>query len=854
MAPPILGRVLTNARRPLAARRERLACAFMTAPDPMAARRRTGASARLARVAWILAALAAAGLVQAGGLGLGGPALAQSGNASILDKIGGKDDGKPKRMFLESDQVVYDRDGSTVTALGNVQIKYQGYTLTAQKVTFYRNTKRVVAEGAAKLVEPGGNLLSAAKMDVTDNFREGFIQALTVDSTERSRFVAESAERKDANITVFQNGVYTACQTCMVDPDVPPFWKIKAAKIIHNQTEKTVYYEDAKLELAGVPIAYVPYFSHPDPSVTRKTGFLSPGFLASTSLGFGVQTPFFWAPATNWDVTFAPTALSRQGLLGDVELRNRTETGKWSVRAVGINQLDPAAFAGTSGDRDFRGAIFTKGEFNINEQWKYGWDITIPSDRRFIPDYHLLPIDKQEAVSTIYLTGMGERNYFDARLYQFSIFEDDSRATRDPKILLPAYVGLGLQDKQPVVMPVIDYNYIHPDPVAGGELAANFNLTSLSRDRTDLDLARQVWGIAGTFSRISLDVDWRRQVIDSFGQVFTPFASVKGDLFFSQNDSVGHTAVPWVSDGTLARVTPTIGVEYRFPFIGTSSFGNHVIEPIAQLIASSNEQYVGHLSNEDAQSLVFDASTLFETDKFSGFDRTEGGTRANVGVRYTFLPNGGGSISALVGQSYHLAGVNSFADPAIAKLFIMDPRPLTAYGSGLDTAQSDFVTALYLDTGKGFRVGANGRFDNADLKLNRMEIQATGVTGPLTGTVTYAYLKTPSILYDLMPPKYVSLLEPDRSEIQGAANLRLAETWRVFGGIRYDIRNDFIVSNTVGVGFDNDSFSASIAYAEDTDRANSKLAGKRILTDQVVYFRFGLRTVGDGSISNSLLR
>ncbi len=67
------------------------------------------------------------------------------------------------------------------------------------------------------------------------------------------------------------------------------------------------------------------------------------------------------------------------------------------------------------------------------------------------------------------------------------------------------------------------------------------------------------------------------------------------------------------------------------------------------------------LPNEDAQSFVFDATTLFERDKFSGYDRIEGGTRANVGFQYTGTFDNGYKLHGIFGQSYQLAGQNSFA-------------------------------------------------------------------------------------------------------------------------------------------------------------------------------------------------
>jgi LPS-assembly protein len=852
MSPPLHERRQSRAAEPVVPRNGKLRAGERTRdPGVSDAPASAGAQTRLHAPSWCRAAtlgavvLAALTLADAG---LAGGAAAQD----IMKRLTQPKNGATAKMFLESDQVVYDNKRNTVTAVGKVEIRYNGYTLTAARVTFHRVTKRVVAEGSARLVEPQGNVINGETIDVTDNFRDGFVTSLAIDTTERSRFSAGKADRRDGSVTVFENGVYSACQTCVNEPNKPPFWQIRAAKIIHNQQEKTVYYEDAKLEFLGTPIAYVPYFSLPDPTVARKTGFLAPGFLASSTLGFGMQAPYFWAPTHDWDATLAPTLLSRQGLLGDVEVRNRLETGKWSVRLVGINQNDPGAFSGTSGDRVSRGAVFTKGEFNINEQWKWGWDAVLLSDRKFLLDYKLIPSDKQEATSTIYMTGKGERNYFDARIYQFQVFEDDYYVFRKDNGK-PLPYGRFLEQKQPLVAPVIDYDFVYPDSVMGGELAGRFNFTSLSRLKTDIDQMRQVYGASGNYTRMSADVTWRRQYIDSIGQIFTPFLGLRADLFSSQST---NPHIGWVDTGTYARIMPTVGIEYRYPFIANTTFGNHIFEPIAQLVARPNEQYVGHLPNEDAQSFVFDTSNLFDPDKFSGFDRAEGATRANMGFRYTFLPTGGGSVTVLAGQSYLLAGTNSFADPQIARIMAMDPRPLTGYGSGLDTDRSDYVTSIAIDTGRGFRFGSSARFDNRSLALNRAEVQATGTSGPLSGSLTYAYLRTPQYYYNLLnnTPYQIGKLDPAREEVQSALNLRMAQNWRLFGGIRYDVENSFVVNNTLGLGFDNDSFSASLAYTEDTDRALTKSKDSRILSDRVLYFRFGLRTIGDGAVSNSLMR
>src|SRR2546430_12930109 len=106
---------------------------------------------------------------------------------------------------------------------------------------------------------------------------------------------------------------------------------------------------------------------------------------------------------------------------------------------------------------------------------------------------------------------------------------------------------------------------------------------------------------------------------------------------------------------------PTAGVEYRYPLISVASWGTQTVEPIAQLIFRPNETRVGVFPNEDAQSLIFDDSNLIKVNKFSGWDRVEGGGRANVGVQYTAQFNRGGNANFLSVQPYQMLGQDPFA-------------------------------------------------------------------------------------------------------------------------------------------------------------------------------------------------
>src|SRR5665811_1537010 len=247
-------------------------------------------------------------------------------------------------------------------------------------------------------------------------------------------------------------------------------------------------------------------------------------------------------------------------------------------------------------------------------------------------------------------------------------------------------------------------------------------------------------GIPGTYSRFSAEAHSRRSFTDSFGQQFTPFMSLRADAASMQiNNDPGVSNYINTGDSNLVRAMPTIGLEYRYPFINVQSWGTQTIEPIAQVIARPNEPQVGKWPNEDAQSLIFDDSNLFRVDKFSGWDRVEGGGRANYGVTYTAQFNRGGFFNALFGQSYSLFGENSFAQGGIAN---------AGLDSGLDTTRSDYVARASYQPNSTYKFTSRFRFDNDTFEIRRMELETAAIFDRWNLTLMYGdYAAQPDIGY-----------------------------------------------------------------------------------------------------------
>ncbi len=771
------------------------------------------------------------------------PTLKKSKYAIAREKSG------QKQMLVQAQEIDYDYANHRVAAVGSVQIYYGGATLEADKVIYDQTTKRLHAEGNARLTEPDGKVTYGQIMDLSDDYRDGFVNSLRLDAPEQTRMAAARAERSAGNYTVFHNGVYTACAPCKDNPLKPPEWQVKAVRVIHDQNEKMIYFEDATVEFWGHPIAYLPYFSTPDPTVKRKTGMLMPTIMSSSKYGMALEVPYYFALAPNYDATVAPMITTKQGPLMQGEFRHRLLTGAYDIRAAGIYQLDPGYFVHsdgtpTPGDRQFRGSIETDGQFALNKRWVWGWNALALTDKTFLQDYNpqlsryravnAFQTGSSEGVSQLYLAGKGNRSYFDARtLYYQGFSEADA------------------QGQIPVIHPVLDYTYTVDHPVLGGELGFNTNFTSLTRADANFEAITTaasaagtcaqtanpaiknqtnclLRGFPGTYSRFSSEVHWKRSVTDSIGQVWTPFASLRGDAAaMNVKSQAGVSNYLETGNSSMARGMPTVGLEYRYPFINVQSWGTQTVEPIAQVIARPNEPQIGKWPNEDAQSFIFDDSNLFRIDKFAGWDRVEGGGRTNYGVQYTMQFNQGGFVNALFGQSYQLFGENSFATAGVAN---------AGLNSGLDTRLSDYVARVSYQPNSTYTFTSRFRFDKDNWDVQRTELEARANFDRWSVDMLYGdYAAQPAL----------GVLQRQQG-VLGTGSIKLDANWVLLGGARYDLNAGKFDQTRIGLGYVDDCLIFGLNYI--TSYSYSGNPG----VNHTIMLQLSLRTLGGTSLSQGV--
>ena len=121
------------------------------------------------------------------------------------------------------------------------------------------------------------------------------------------------------------------------------------------------------------------------------------------------------------------------------------------------------------------------------------------------------------------------------------------------------------------------------------------------------------------------EANWRKKMIDPIGQVWTPFGNVRGDAYSWTDARDPNDPTNLIEDDTIIRGTGQAGLLYSFPFVAHSGWASHIFEPTAQVVVRPNRIDQRRTPDEDARSLVFDDTLLFDIDKFSGYDRLETG-------------------------------------------------------------------------------------------------------------------------------------------------------------------------------------------------------------------------------------
>jgi LPS-assembly protein len=663
-------------------------------------------------------------------------------------------------FLLTADRIVYDYNNETVSAQGSVEIISDDRVLRADRITYNRPQKLVTASGNIVLLEPTGEVAFSEYLELDSELKTGFIDSLKILLADDSRFAANRATRPTQDRIEMSKAVYSPCRACEEAPERPLLWQIKAKQIVHLRDQQEIVYRDAVLEVFGIPIAYTPYFRHADPTVRRKTGFLTPRFGSSSDLGATFQVPFFWAIDEQRDLTFEPIISSEEGLVLAGEYRAVIQQGEYNVSGSATYVDKRNDEDARTGGQEFRGHIFGRGRFDIDDTWRWGVDVARTTDDTYLQRFRFS--DADTLTSDLFIEGFSGRNYAAASTYAFQGLEsEDDKGTT------------------PFVLPLLDYGYV-AEPFNGVTFTLDANAVSLYR--TDSNDTR----------RLSVDGGLRFPWVHDSGNVLTLISKLRLDAFWLNDYVNPNRPAAGSQNDTEFRAIPLLALDWRFPLIRKSGTVRQLIEPVAQLIVTPHGGNPSTIPNEDSQSIEFDDTNLFSLNRFAGYDRIESGPRANIGLKAAAYGEKGGHIAAVAGQVFRLKDDDTFAQQ-----------------TGLDDDRSDYVTGLTWVPSDFLDLAHRMRIDPERFSIQRQELYFS--LGPENFRVsgTYAKIDRDLTITDLV----------DREEVYGALKWKIDPQWTLTADARRDLTGDGSQINTAaGLFYQDECIGFNFTFERDFTR------------------------------------
>ncbi|MBM2577488.1 LPS-assembly protein LptD [Jannaschia sp. Os4] len=570
-------------------------------------------------------------------------------------------------------------DATSLTASGNVEVFADGRVLRARRLTYLRDEDRLVVEGPIEVVDPGGDAVLVAEFaTLSRDLRTSVLQGARLVLDRQLQLAANEIARDGTGVTQLYQVVASTCEVC---PDAPvPIWQIRARRVVHVEETGQIYFERARFEVFGVPVAWFPVLRLPAPTNGRTSGFLAPTVTSDDLLGTGIAVPYFITLGPSRDVTLAPFVTTNEARSLGFRYRQAFDAGAIEVNgALGSDEIRPG---------EARGYLFAEGTFGLPRDYRLDFDLELVTDDTYLLNY-----------------GITEKDRLDSRIAV-------SRVERDERVLAEAIVFDSLRTGEDNrFLPSREVNVVKERrfdfPGIGGIGA--WSLQGQVRERPASVATARDAGLTGAegardVSRFSASFDWRRSWVTGGGLVFTTQAAAHFDTYRISDD-------PAFGDDVLTRGVPYGAVELRYPMTRTGADGAvHTLEPVAQLILAPDERR--NPPDEDSLTPEFDEGNLFSLSRFPGRDRRELGSRVNLGVSYRREVVDGWSLGGTVGRVVRDGDPGQF-------------RP----GTGLDGQGSDWLLSMDARRG-GFGLMARALFDD-QLDFNRAEtiLRWTGPRG-----------------------------------------------------------------------------------------------------------------------------
>ncbi|WP_225212219.1 LPS-assembly protein LptD [Brevundimonas guildfordensis] len=803
-----------------------------------------------------LSPLAAATAAQAQAAPAQVQAPAQAASQPAAQAAPGADGLTPDAVFVDADSA--QRQGDVISAKGSaedrVMARFQDHSLRAQDVTYDLQSRIATASGDAELTAPDGSVVHAERIELDSDFKAGVAVDLATRLSNGASLMAATAVRRSETVSELNKVIFTPCPICTVDGEAKtPSVSIQASKAVQNEELRAILYRDVVFRLGGVPIFYLPAFSHPDPTVDRASGFLVPWGDYQAGRGVSLEIPYLHVISPSEDVLVSPQFNTKVAPLLNLQWRKRFTDGMIVARggatygrSFGDFDLDGDGQAESNvrfGDTTTRSYLLAHGKFDPDGPWRWGFTAERVSDKTLFDRYDIRDAyqdnglyygDSRRLISQIYAERQTERSYLSV-----AAFTLQSLRVAEFNPVTPALNVFEDDNTLPLVAPLIEARWEPEGPVLGGRLRLRGSAVALTRDAyvgfptlaPELIPVGPTDGLPGVDSRrVTGQAEWRRVLSSPIGVRWEPFIDLRADVY-SVDDLPPALGV---EDETHFRARTSAGVDVSYPLYRRLSASSDVIlEPMAQLSVSNKADLDPRIPNEDSQITELDHLSLFRMDRFPGYDLLEGGLRFTAGARATLRWDDVRSASLFIGRSMRADDQDEYLTP-------IPDDPARLYDpSGLASRTSDWVVQGTFNPSDRMRGWFHATVDGNG-EIRRAEATVDGRWGRRN-------LASVSYIVDRSNPL-------DGPENRNYEFVQLSGHQFVYGNWGFavngiaDLERNIITRSEVGLLFDDDCFRIELGWRRDNTRVRPTGPAEG------VYIRLNLATFGGSGYDRDNMR
>lgn len=645
-------------------------------------------------------------------------------------------------IYFSADELETNEASGVILAKGNVIVTRGQMELKSDSLWYEQQKDVIVASGNVVLTEADGSVLYTDEIRLSDKMSRAEVDKVKVLMRDESRIWADTFIKKANNNKQMRNASYTACDMC---EGKSPLWQIDARKVNYDAEGQNINYNDAVLRVKNIPVLYLPFLSHPAPEVKRRSGFLMTSMGSSSYLGQYIQPTYFWDVSDHTDVILSPYFTTDRGVVLGGQYRQYVYNGH--IKAEGTYLEDDGKDYNNSRHKKFnrpshRGNLFLDARYELNDLWVANLDFNYASDVFYLKDLSLPYRDDAWLTSRLAFERFKGRDYAAIEGYYYTLTSYNLKQRNDAEYR-------SRMKNMPTVAPFIEYENISTPSKYGSYFKTNVSTASVYRENDEES------------QRLSMINSWELPYTSKYGEQYKFAASVKSDIYYIDD----YQYLPNREyDGTLARVFPQVGVEWRLPFVRATDTTRQILEPVVvAAFAPDNKNDVEKIPNADSADAEFDDANILSLDRYAGYDRNDDGSRISYGLNWSSYGNIIGRTSAFIAQTYQLSDESTF-------MRAVDE----------DERLSDYVGRVYASPHKYLDLNYRYRLDKDNFELKYSELGARFGTDIFNVYTSYIYLQPNQNSY------YTS---NERKELYLSVNSKLTKDWSAGIYDRIDLTN-----------------------------------------------------------------